>query len=90
MLNVINEFARGCLAIRVSRKLKAPDLIDVLSDLFGSRGVPRPYPLGRRTWVHCQGRSWLNHGGEIDDRLQRAKQSVRKRLLQELQRFAAG
>jgi len=40
MLNVIDEFTRECLAIRVSRELKALDVIDVLSDLFSLRGVP--------------------------------------------------
>lgn len=40
MLNVIDEFTRECLAIRVARKLKALDVIDVLSDLFSLRGVP--------------------------------------------------
>jgi transposase InsO family protein len=40
MLNVIDEFTHECLAIRVSRKLKAVDVIDVLSDLFVLRGVP--------------------------------------------------
>src|SRR5215831_13888787 len=34
MLNVIDEFTHECLAIRVARKLKAIDVIDVLSDLF--------------------------------------------------------
>ncbi len=40
MLNVIDEFTRECIAIRVERKLKAVDVIDVLSDLFILRGVP--------------------------------------------------
>ncbi|PNQ19898.1 IS3 family transposase [Agrobacterium salinitolerans] len=40
MLNVIDEFTRECIAIRVERKLKATDVIDVLSDLFILRGVP--------------------------------------------------
>ncbi len=40
MLNVIDEFTHECLAIRVNRKLKAIDVIDVLSDLFILRGVP--------------------------------------------------
>jgi hypothetical protein len=31
---------RICLAIRVARKLKAIDVIDVLSDLFILRGIP--------------------------------------------------
>jgi transposase InsO family protein len=40
MLNVIDEFTRECIAIRVNRRLKAIDVIDVLSDLFILRGVP--------------------------------------------------
>lgn len=40
MLNVIDEFTRECLAIRVDRRLKGADVIDVLSDLFILRGVP--------------------------------------------------
>jgi putative transposase len=40
MLNIIDEFTRECLTIRVSRKLKAVDVIEVLSDLFILRGVP--------------------------------------------------
>jgi len=40
MLNVIDEFTHECIAIRVSRRLKAIDVIDVLSDLFILRGVP--------------------------------------------------
>jgi putative transposase len=40
MLNVIDEFTRECLAIRVDRRLKSTDVIDVLSDIFILRGVP--------------------------------------------------
>ena len=40
MLNVVDEFTHECLAIRTSRKLKAVDVIDLLSDLFIQRGVP--------------------------------------------------
>ena len=40
MLNVVDEFTRECVAIHVARKLKAIDVIDVLSDLFILRGVP--------------------------------------------------
>ncbi len=38
--DVIDEFTRECIAIRVERKLKAVDVIDVLSDLFILRGIP--------------------------------------------------
>ena len=40
MLNVLDEFTHECLSIRVARKLKAIDVIDVLSDLFILRSVP--------------------------------------------------
>jgi len=40
MLNVIDEFTRECLAIRINRKLKSNDVIDLLSDLFILRGIP--------------------------------------------------
>ena len=39
MLNVLDEFSHECLAIRVARKLKAIDVIEVLSDLSILRGV---------------------------------------------------
>ena len=40
MLNVLDEFTRECLSIRIARKLRSTDVIDVLSDLFILRGVP--------------------------------------------------
>lgn len=40
MLNVIDEFTRECLAIRIARKLTSTDVIDVLTDLFILRGSP--------------------------------------------------
>ncbi len=40
MLNIIDEFSRECLSIRIARKLNSTDVIDVLSDLFILRGVP--------------------------------------------------
>ena len=40
MLNVVDEFTRECLSIRVARRLRSADVIDVLADLFIMRGVP--------------------------------------------------
>ena len=40
MLNLIDEFTRDCLAIRIDRGLRSTDIIDVLSDQFILRGVP--------------------------------------------------
>src|SRR6056297_2500974 len=40
MLNLIDEFTQECLAIRIDRRLRSTDIIDLLSDLFILRGVP--------------------------------------------------
>jgi putative transposase len=40
MLNVLDEFTRECLAIRIRRRLNSTDVIDVLTDLFLLRGIP--------------------------------------------------
>jgi putative transposase len=40
LLNIVDEFTRECLAIRVGRKLGSADVIDVLADLFVAHGVP--------------------------------------------------
>ncbi|SEP36990.1 Integrase core domain-containing protein [Methylobacterium sp. ap11] len=40
LLNVIDEFTRACLDIRVARELKVRDVIGVLPDLFIMCGVP--------------------------------------------------
>ncbi|SON58460.1 hypothetical protein HDIA_P0051 (plasmid) [Hartmannibacter diazotrophicus] len=39
-LNILDEFSRECLTIRVRRKLKSTDVIDALTDLFILRGPP--------------------------------------------------
>ena len=40
MLNVLDEFTRECLMIKVARKLNQEDVQEVLTELFCSRGVP--------------------------------------------------
>ena len=40
MLNLVDEFIREALAIRVARRLNSNDVIDMLSDLFILRRVP--------------------------------------------------
>ena len=39
-LNVIDEYTRECLAVKVARRLTHKDVLDVLLDLFIERGVP--------------------------------------------------
>jgi transposase InsO family protein len=64
MLNVVDEFTRECLAIRVDRRLRSTDVIDVLSDLFILRGVPGhirsdngPEFIAKavQAWIHAVG-----------------------------------
>lgn len=40
MLNIIDEYTRECLAIKVDRKLNTYDVIEQLAELFVSRGTP--------------------------------------------------
>ncbi|MEO1495463.1 MAG: IS3 family transposase [Pseudomonadota bacterium] len=40
-LNILDEFTRECLTVRVKRRLNSVEVIDALSDLFILRGVPR-------------------------------------------------
>ena len=40
ILNVIDEYTRECLAVKVARSLTHKDVIEVLTDLFLERGVP--------------------------------------------------
>ena len=40
ILNVIDEYTRECLAVKVDRRLNSHDVVEVLTDLFIERGVP--------------------------------------------------
>ena len=40
MLNIIDEFTKEALTIRVARKLNSTDVVDALTDLFIPRGIP--------------------------------------------------
>ena len=39
-LTVVDEFTRECVALKVSRSIKADDVIDTLCELLAVRGVP--------------------------------------------------
>jgi transposase InsO family protein len=41
MLNIMDEYTRECLCIRVARHINSDDVIEVLSDLFIARGIPK-------------------------------------------------
>ncbi len=89
MLNIFDEFTRECIAIRVNRRLKATDVIDVLSDLFILRGVPTHVRSDNGPEFIAKAlREWfLAVGGEDD--LHHAGQPMGERLLREIQLDAA-
>lgn len=41
MLNIIDEYTRECLVIKIDRKITAHDVIDALTNLFVTRGLPK-------------------------------------------------
>lgn len=64
LLNIVDEFTRECLAIRIARRLNSTDVIDLLSDLFIVRGSPGhirsdngPEFISKavQTWIHAVG-----------------------------------
>lgn len=75
MLNVLDEFTPECLAIRVDRKLKSTDVIDVLSDLLILRGCRSD----KGSAFPRQGRSGLACGGWRQDGLHQAWQMATSR-----------
>ena len=80
MLNVIDEFTRECLAIRVNRKLRSTDVIDALSDLFILR-ESRAHSFRQWPGVRRHGRPRVDCRRRSQDRLHRARQSMGERLL---------
>jgi len=60
-LNVIDEYTRECLAIRVARKLNHEDVQECLAELFCLRGVPAHLRSDNGSeFVAEQLRHWLN------------------------------
>lgn len=60
MLNIIDEYTRECLAIKVARKLKAADVTDTLSQLFISRGMPKHIRSDNGSeFIATEVRSWF-------------------------------
>ena len=69
MLNVLDEFTHECLAIRVARKLKAIDVIDVLVRSLHPARRARPYQVRQRPRVRSQGGAGLDYSGRRQNRL---------------------
>ena len=76
----MDEFSRECLAIRVGRKLGSTEVIDVLTDLFISRGIvsrlarrgiETSQTLGRHRWVIERTFAWINRFRRLVTRYER-------------------
>ena len=64
ILNIIDEYTRECLAIRVDRKIKTQDVIDVLFHLFIFRGIPEYIRSDNGPEFTAKAiRNWLYHLG---------------------------
>ena len=64
MLNVLDEFTRECLAIRVGRNLDWGDVVDLLSGLFIQRGIPgHVRPDDGPEFVATAVRAWIAAAG---------------------------
>ena len=63
-LNIIDEYTRECLTIKVARKLKSQDVIDALYDLFILRGIPEHIRSDNGSEFTARAvRKWLNQLG---------------------------
>jgi putative transposase len=64
ILNIIDEFTRECLAIRVARKISAQDVVDELFKLFIFRGIPEHIRSDNGPEFTAKAvRKWLNKLG---------------------------
>jgi len=60
ILNVMDEFTRECLAVKVAISLTSHNVIEVLTDLFIERGVPAHICLDNEPeFIAKQVRDWL-------------------------------
>jgi len=64
VLNIIDEFSRESLAIKVERKIKSQDVLDKLFDLFIFRGIPEHIRSDNGPEFTARAvRKWLNRLG---------------------------
>ncbi len=64
ILNILDEFTRQCLSIKVSRKISSQDVIDELFNLFIFRGIPEHVRSDNGPEFTARAvRKWLNRLG---------------------------
>ena len=84
MLNIIDEFTHECLAIRINRKLKAIDVIDVSPtslSCVACQATSAPTTALSSRLRPCK----LDRGRGNQDRLHRARQPVENGFIQSFQ-----
>lgn len=84
-LNIIDEYTREALMIRVDRKLNSTDVLDTLTDLFILRGTPEYIRSDNGPeFIAHKVRDWIAAVGGQDG-LHRARVALGERLLRKLQ-----
>jgi len=64
ILNIIDEYSRECLSIKVARRIKNQDVIDILFNLFIFRGIPEHIRSDNGPEFTAKAvRRWLNRLG---------------------------
>jgi len=64
ILNIIDEFSRECLSIKVDRKIRSQDVIDELFNIFIFRGIPEHIRSDNGPEFTAKAvRKWLNRLG---------------------------
>jgi transposase InsO family protein len=64
ILNIIDEYTRECLAIKVARRLCSKDVLEQLGDLFVLRGIPAFIRSDNGSeFIACKLREWLGRLG---------------------------
>lgn len=85
-LNVIDEYTREALMIRVNRQLNSTDVLDALTDLFILRGPPEYIRSDKWPGIYRSKGSGLDRFCRRQDGLHRARIALGERILRELQR----
>ena len=87
-LNIVDEYTRVCLSIKVGRSITSEDAIDTLAELFSMHGVPKRIRCDNGPeFISTAIKKWLGTLG-VECALHRTRLSMAERPLREFQRQA--
>jgi transposase InsO family protein len=89
-LNIIDEFTKEALVIRVKRKLNSTDVVDALTDLFILRGPAQIHKVRQQRRIYRREGANLDRRRRGKDRFHRTRFTLGERILRELQRPVSG